>query len=314
MSISIVRLFSLVDIKVTDIWNEAKSQISQRTEYQKFGFKEQDAINYETTIQNFTGFGPAESTVEQQPYNLDDIEAAGFITLRPEKFTKGFVVSEEMIRFSRWDDVSNATMALANSMNQRIDMNVAKILSEGFNTSYFAGPGGEALFSATHAMVDAPAQSNYLGTIPFSYDNLKIAAQMLDTQYDDKGVRLMNGHRKVLVVSQYLKHKAIEVLKSIGNPDTANRVNNVWQTLEGEIELVISNYIDNNGAAANKFNWYLIDTMRASDMTRILWGWKPRVNTENVITNGTKIYEGSVYFKVGWSAFQWIVGSNAVTV
>lgn len=313
MSASIKQLFQAADIKVTAIWNEAKSQISQKTEYQKFGFKESDATNYETTIQNFTGFGPADATGEQEPYNLDDVEAAGFVTLRPEKFTKGFVVSEEMIRFSRWDDVTNATMALQNSMNQRIDINVAKILSRGFDTTFFAGPNGEALFTATHTMKDATAQSNYLGAVPLSYDNLKTAVQTLDTQYDDKGVRLLNGNRKLLVVSQYNKHKAIEILKSIGNPDTANRVSNVWMTLEGEIELLVSNYIDENNTASKKFNWFVIDTQRASEMTRIIWGWKPRINTENVITNGTKIYEGSLYFKAGWSSFQFAVGSNSLS-
>lgn len=313
MSRSIAQLFEAVDIKVTAVWNEVKDQISQRTEYQKFGFKEGDAINFETTIQNFTGFGPAQPTGEQEPYNLDDIEAAGFITLRPEKFTKGFIVSEEMVRFSRWDDITNSTAGVMNSMNQRLDINVSKILSDGFGTTFFAGPRGEALFSASHVMQDAAAQSNYLGAIPLSYDNLKVAASALDTMYDDKGVRLMNGHRKLLVVSQYNKYKAIEILKSIGNPDTANRVSNVWMTSEGEIELLVSNYIDDNGAAAKKFNWYLIDPMRASEMCRIIWGWKPRINTENVITNGTKVYEGSLYFKTGWSSFQWAVGSNSLS-
>lgn len=312
--ISISALFELVDVKVTSIWNEANSQISTKTEYSKLGFKEMDASVYETVIQNFTGFGIALPTGEAQPYNISDVEAAGYIALRPEKYTQSFKVTEEMIRFSRWDQVSTATQATMNSLNQRIDTNVAKILSDGFTSTYFAGPNGEALFTATHAMKNAASQSNYLGAIALTYDNLKLAAQMLDTQYDDQGVRLLNGHRKILVVSQYSKHKAIEILKSIGNPDTANRVNNVWMTLEGEIELVVSNYTDQNGAAAKKYNWFLIDSERASMMTRLLWGWKPRLNTENDIHNGTKEYDGSVYFKVGWSSFQWAVGSDSLSL
>jgi hypothetical protein len=312
MATSIAKNFELCDIKVTDVWNEAETQISQKLQYKKFGFKERDAKNLETTIQNFTSFDTAGATGELEPYNLDDIEAAGFITLRPEKFTAGFKVSEEMIRMSLWDTISMGTKKLANSLNRRIDTNVANILTEGFNTSVFAGPNGEALFS-THVLKKAPSQSNYLGAIPLTYDNLKVASQLLDTQYDDSGVRLLNGNRKILVVSQFLKHKALEILKSIGSPDTANRVSNVWMTLEGEIELVISDYTDKNGAAAKKFNWFLIDTMRAGDMAHIIWGWKPRFDTENAINNGSKIYTGTVYFKTGWNAHQWVVGSDSLT-
>lgn len=307
------KMFELADLRITDIWNEVDSQITSKLEYSKFGFSESDDTEFETTVQNFTGMGIADETGEKEAYKIDDVESAGFVVRRPKKFTKAFSVSEEALKYSRWPQISTATKAAMNSLNQRIDTDVASILRQGFTTNFLKGPNGEALFSATHTMKNGKTQSNTVGALPLTYDNLKTAVTLIDTQSDDTGIRLLNGHRKLLIVSQFNKHNAIQILNSIGSPDTANRVSNVWNTLQGEIEMVVSNYIDDNGAAASKFNWFVIDKERAMDMVEIKWAWKPRMNTENIVNNGSKVYAASTMYKLIFRSFQWVVGSSSLS-
>lgn len=44
-----------------------------------------------------------------------------------------------------------------------------------------------------------------------------------------------------------------------------------------------------------------------------VWGWRPRFDSDNVINNGTKVYTGSVMFQPGFQAWQWAIGSAAVS-
>src|SRR5690606_32586509 len=115
---------------------------------------------------------------------------------------------------------------VANSLNARIDTDAAKIFYLGFGTTFFTGADGLSLFNSAHTLGDGSTQSNTLGTAPLTYDNLKTACQMMDRFRDDKGIQLLPARKLRLIVAREGKEKAMEVLKSIGNPDSANRVTN----------------------------------------------------------------------------------------
>src|SRR5690606_19204695 len=156
---------------------------------------------------------------------------------------------------------------------------------------------------------DGSTQSNTLGTAPLTYDNLKTACQMMDRFRDDKGIQLLPARKLRLIVAREGKEKAMEVLKSIGNPDSANRVTNVFTNGDGYIDLKVANWIP---TAYGKY-WFLIDLERASYMAYMVWGWRPKFDSDNVINNGTKVYTGSVMFRPGFQAWQWAIGSAATT-
>jgi hypothetical protein len=302
------RLFDLADPRIKGIWDEKQSQLSSRLEYADLGLSDSNAEILDSQFENFTGLGIAQATGEKEPYNREDINAAYKVTITPQKFTKAIEITEEMLRFNLWPKINNLVGGVANALNARINTDVAKIFYLGFGTTFFTGGDAKALIASDHPMGDGSTQSNTLGAIPLSYDNLKTATQKLDRFYDDKGIQLLPCQKLRLIVARENKEKAEEVLRSIGNPDSANRVNNVFNGV-GYIDYKVANWIP---SGYSKY-WFVVDMERANMLAKLLWGWRPKFDDDKVINNGTKIYTGSTMFKPGFQSWQWLVGANSTT-
>jgi hypothetical protein len=112
-----------------------------------------------------------------------------------------------------------------------------------------------------------------------------------------------------LIVARENKERAEEILRSIGNPDNANRVSNVFNNGKGYIDLHVANWIP---SAYSKY-WFVIDMERASYMAYNVWGWRPKFDDDKIINNGSKLYTGSVMFRPGFQSWQWAIGSASTT-
>ena len=304
-------LFDLADPRIRKIWDEKDTQLSKRLEYSDIGLTDYTAQILDSQFENFTGLGFAQATGELEPYSREDIAAGYKVTITPKKFTKAIDISEEMLRFNLWPKINNLVGATANAVNARINIDATKVLYLGFGTTFLTGGDSVALFSASHptGIPNIGNQSNTLGTIPLSYDNLKTACQTLDRLTDDKGIQLLPTQKLRLVVARENKERAEEVLRSIGNPDNANRVNNVFSNGTGYIDLRVANWIP---TGYSKY-WFVMDMERASYMAYMVWGWRPKFDSDNIVNNGSKIYTASVMFKPGFQDWRWIVGANATT-
>lgn len=305
----IQRLFDLADPRIRGIWDEKQSQLSTRLDYTDIGLVDQNAEILDSKFENFTGLGIAQATGEKEAYNREDINAGYSVTITPRKFTKAIEITEEMLRFNLWPKINNLVGGVANALNARINTDAAKVLYLGFGTTFLTGGDTKALFAADHPMGDGSTASNTGGTAPLSYDNLKSAIQTMDRYKDDKGIQLLPCQKLRLIVARENKEKAIEVLKSIGNPDSANRLSNVFVTESGLIDLKVAYWIP---SGYSKY-WFVMDMERANLMAKMLWGWKSRFDDDKVINNGTKIYTGSVMFAPGFQSWQWVNGSAATT-
>lgn len=303
-------LFDLADPRIRKIWDEKNSQLSSRLEYSNLGFTDWNAEILDSQFENFTGLGLAVQTGEREPYSQEDIDAASKVTITPVKFTKAISITEEMLRFNLWPKINNLTKGVANSLNAIIDKNAAKIFYLGFGTTFFTGGDGVALFSDSHPMDDGSTQDNDLDTLPLSYDNLKTAIQRMDRFTDDKGIQLLPCRKLRLIVARENKERAEEVLRSIGNPDSTNRVSNVFANGDGFIDYRVSSWIPST--TYSKY-WFVIDLERASEMLYMVWGWKPKFDDDKVINNGTKVYTGSTMFQPGFQSWQWAIGSAATS-
>ena len=309
------RLFDLADPRIKKIWDEKDTQLSNRLEYGDLGLTDYTAEILDTKIENFTGLGIAQLTGEKEPYAREDLAQAYSVTLTPKKFTKAISISEEMLRFNLWPKINNLVGAVANSLNARIDTDAAKVFYLGFGTTFLTGGDSVALFSASHTMGDGSSQSNLISynsstTPPLSYDSLKAACQQLDRMYDDKGIQMLPSRKLRLIVAREKKERAEEVLRSIGNPDSANRINNVFANGQGYIDYKVANWIPSTTYGNY---WFVVDMERAANMAFMVWGWRPKFDDDKVVNNGTKVYTGSTMFTPGFSSFQWVCGSAATS-
>jgi hypothetical protein len=301
-------LFALADPRIRRIWDEKSTQLSKRMEYADLGLTDYTAEILNSQFENFTGLGYAQQTGELQPYNREDILPESNVTITPVKFTKAIDISEEMLRFNLWPKINNLVGAVANSLNARISIDAAKIHYLGFGTTFFTGGDGAALY-ATHTLGTGTTQANN-GTLPLSYDSLKTVCQAMDRFQDDKGIQLLPCQRLRLIVARENKERAEEVLRSIGNPDSANRVNNVFNNGTGYIDMRVANWIP---ATTYSKYWFVIDMERAAQMAYMVWGWRPKFDSDNIVNNGSKIYTGSTMFKPGFQTWQWAYGQAATT-
>lgn len=302
-------LFDLADPRIKKIWNEANTQLSTQLEYQNLGLTDFEAPILDTKFENFTGLGLAQLTGEREPYAQEDINQGNSVTITPRKFTKAISITEEMLRFNLWPQINNLTSDVANALNGRIDTDAAKIFYLGFGTTFFTGGDGSALY-ATHTLGDGSTQSNSGSTNSLSYDNLKTAIQAMDRFTDDKGIQLRPCRKLRLIVARENKERAEEVLRSIGNPDSANRVSNVFANGAGSIDYRVASWIPQT--TYSKY-WFVVDLERAARMAYMVWGWKPKFDDDKVVNNGTKVYTGSTMFQPGFQAWQWTYGSAATT-
>lgn len=262
-----------------------------------------------SVYENFTGLGIAQATGEKEPYNREDLNQAYSVTITPVKFTKAIEITEEMLRFNLWPKINNLVGGVANSLNARINTDAAKIFYLGFGTTFFTGGDAKGLFDTAHPMGDGTTQSNS-GTLTLSYDNLKSTIQAMDRFYDDKGIQMLPCSKLRLIVARENKERAEEVLRSIGNPDSANRINNVFANGTGSIDLVVANWIP--VTTYSKY-WFVVDLERAAMLAKMVWGWRPKFDDDKVINNGTKVYTGSTMFRPGFQSWQWSYGQAATT-
>ena len=196
------RLFDLADPRIRGIWDEKQTQLSTRLEYSKLGLTDNTAEILDSKFENFTGLGIADATGEKEAYNREDLNQAYSVTITPQKFTKAIDITEEMLRFNLWPKINNLVGGVANALNARVDTNAAKLYYLGFGTTFFTGGDSKALFASDHPMGDGTTQSNTLGTVPLTYDNLKTAIQTMDRFYDDKGIQLLPCSRLRLIVAR----------------------------------------------------------------------------------------------------------------
>ena len=199
---TIQQLFDLADPRIRHIWDEKQTQLSTRLEYGMLGLTDWTADILNSEFENFSGLGMAQMTGEQEPYKREDIAQGKQVTITPVKFTKAISISEEMLRFNLWPEINNLVGGVANALNARIDFNSIKIFYLGFGSTFFTGGDGQPLYSAVHPMLDGSNQSNTLGTVSLSYDNLKSGLQAMDLFYDDKGIRLLPCTKLRLIVGR----------------------------------------------------------------------------------------------------------------
>ena len=305
--VDLQRLFDLADPRIKKIWDEKDTQLSKTLEYKELGLTDYDAQIQNTVFENFSGLGRGVLTGEGEPYAREDINPAYKVTVTPVKYTKAVQITEEMLKWNLWPRINNLVSASANAVNVNIEESAAKLFYLGFGTTFFTGGDGVALFSASHPMGDGSTQSNTLGAVPLSYDNLKVALQALDRMYDDKGIQMAPAKKLRLIVARENKERAAEVIRSIGNPDSANRTINVFNGGVDFIDYKVANWIP---SGYSKY-WFVVDMERAAYMAFMLWGWRPRFDEDKIVNNGTKVYTASVAMTPLFQSFQWVVGANA---
>lgn len=120
------------------------------------------------------------------------------------------------------DELKELAKDLGVSMEENLEVLVARMLNSGTATTYHATRGGLALYSASHVRLDSSTYSNYATSSDLTYETFWAAVVAAENQYDHRQKRIVKKVKN-LWVPPAMEYKAIEVLKSSERPDTSER-------------------------------------------------------------------------------------------
>lgn len=315
---NIQNLDSLVNPAVVAIFNEANMQLSKELRYKNLGFQDYEPTFDQPTFNKISSVGEAVLTLEQQPYSQDDVIQGFPVTVKIRKFTKLIPISEETILWiqrgnkEKIQEFRDVTQACANSLNQIVDIQAAKIIYLGHTTVFQTGGDGVALFAYNHPSTDpsVAVQRNIFepseGNMPLTRASLTLARQRLDRFQDLRGVQLMKAQDLCLLIATENEENAKTILYSNQGPSTPNLGINPMSTSYSGIKYEVVDY----QPVAYAQQWALVSRERMKRAVYMLWGWKPRINSESEYKNGTLFKAGSVYLRPVFTDWTWAFGSK----
>lgn len=142
-------------------------------------------------------------------------------TLVVIKYGLGFSISEEAVDDGKFDLIADMTRKLARSGYETQQINAMNVFNNGFSTQVTSD--GLSLFNTAHTLPSGGTFRNQLSTnSDLSVTSLDTMLSDFETQFvGDSGIiyRLMPKH---LIVHPNSKRYAMELVHSMGKPDTAD--------------------------------------------------------------------------------------------
>ena len=127
---------------------------------------------------------------------------------------------------------------LGQSMEEGMEVEMAKFLVNGSATTYHTTRFSTALFAATQYRLDNTTYSNLATSTDLTYDTFWSHLVTAEHQYNHRQHRIRKKVRNLWVPPQ-LEKKALEILKSSDRPDTANRAISAYAASGRQIGLKV---------------------------------------------------------------------------
>jgi hypothetical protein len=202
--------------------------------------------------------------------------------------------------------------ACTNGLNLIIDKLAAKPIYLAHTTTFQTGGDGVALAAYNHPSPDASVsvQRNIFavteGHLPLSSTALEKMRQRMDRYYDLRGVQLTKARDLVVLIATEKEEEIKRILYSSGGPHTPNLgINPIATTYSG-----INYQVVEHQPVAYKDYYMLVSRERMKRAVYMLWGWRPRINSESEYRSGTLIKYGSVYVQPIFTDWRWCFASK----
>ena len=180
----------------------------------------------------YTGFGAAHETDELEAVQFDEAYELDPIVLTAVKYTKGFMVSEEMEEDNQQIPalLTNWARSIGRVQRYAREVCMASIFNNSFDSSYDGWDGVE--LCGSHTTNSGTTIDNDLGPTSLAWDTLWDQLKYFDYQiYDEAGLPI-TGTAKYLVTHPVNRDTVEAILESPGKYDTADRHAN---TLAGSV-------------------------------------------------------------------------------
>lgn len=268
MTITRAQAFTLLEPKISNIWNEAFPQ--RPVEYTAYTNtrKSQKAT---TTDFKMTDFGQLRLKGEGERIQADDPIFGGTKAYTPVRYALMYLVTDEMIMHELYGQVDKLERALIKSAVDGQEVSAARLLNNAFSTTstdeYSAtGFDGLQLCSTSHTRLDGGATQKNRPSTDADISVTAIQNMLIDFHNlkDDRGRPAMIRPRKIIISPEDI-FTAREVLQSEYKPGTAN--NEINALKEEGLTFMVSHYKTDNDA------WFAIGDQHDLNF---IWDIQPR--------------------------------------
>lgn len=225
-------------------------------------------------------------------------------TFKPAKFGLGIAASQELVEDDQVGIISKRSVALANSINQTIEIQGASVFNNAFDGTNYSGPDGKALCASDHPLVKAGGTQTNLGTAAdLDVTSLELALTDWELTKTHEGfLQLLPTPR--LLVAAANRWNVYEILKSQMRSDTANNTANAFKYTEngGVIEPIVWGFLTDPDA------WFLVAPPAE---TETMWLWRKQPYTKSDYIEKNEV--GYVYMRYradyGFYGFRGVYGN-----
>jgi hypothetical protein len=201
-----------------------------------------------------SGLGLPEIKGEGAPITYDTQVEGAKQKWVPHVYALGIRLSEEAIDDNLYElnggsngNLSEIFKDLGVSMAENEEVLMARFLVNGAATTYHTTRGSKALFATDHARLDGSSYSNKATTTDLTYTAFWAELIAAENQYDHRQNRIIKRVEGLWVPPQF-EQKALEILKSVDRPDTANRAVNAYASSGRKIKLHVYPYLTDTDA------------------------------------------------------------------
>ena len=220
------------------------------------------------------------------------------------EFSRGFTVERKLVDDDQYNIISKMPANLAIGAYRKREIDAASVFNNAFSSSY-TGADSVSLCNDSHPL--SPVNSTVVdnaGSTALSYSAVLATRQLMRAYVDDRN-QLIPINPNMLIVPPELEDTAIDIVKTVGEPSTAD--NSVNAVREHGIDYVVWDYLTDSN------NWFMVD----SGLMKQFLNWFDRVPLEFAMNPTSEYdleakYRGYMRYSYGWSDWRWVYG-HAVT-
>jgi prolyl oligopeptidase PreP (S9A serine peptidase family) len=211
--------------------------------------------------------------------------------------------SQELIDDMEFDVMSSNPRKLTRAFMSTAEITAADIFNNGFSST---GPDGKVLFATDHPLLapGAGTASNKLAAdADLSMTSLKAMVTLLRQTVDTAGNKVMI-QPKSLIVHPDNEFLAVELLKSVQLPDSANAYVNSINSVGSQykIDPIVWDYLTDSDA-------FFLSADKMDHMLCFYWRKRPELSTDYDFKTEVSLTKLVGRFAVGYSDWRGIVGT-----
>jgi phage major head subunit gpT-like protein len=210
-------------------------------------------------------------------------------------------IEKTLLTDSQWAEINNIAESIGDSASLKRETDAASIFNNAFSSD-FVGGDNVPLCSNSHPLSpkkDSSTQDNN-GALPLTKENVGDVRELMMAFTDDNGQKVAVTPN-ILLVGPGLEDEALEITKSLLDPNSAN---NKINPQAGRFSVVTWHYLTDSNA------WFMIDSAL---MKRSLFWFdrepltiKPKVEDKTVVAT----WIAHMRYSFGWGDWRWVYGNN----